>query len=229
LTVTTLLIYASADLEADLSHTLFWRDDLERYVSDKEDDARMLALTTEPHVVVMEQHLPAVEEIVSLLRSQALPHPVSIVALSHEAAGDGEDESAEEGIDAVLALPSIAQWDGRLDQLLQMPTRKETRFEVRFDIETLLRQKPGTHRGLVLNISAGGLLVESSALRLRPGDDVVLNLPLPGHASAVEGRARVVRTPVEEQLGLRFEAFSGNGDEQVRAFLASLAAQPPAV
>jgi hypothetical protein len=35
-----------------------------------------------------------------------------------------------------------------------------------------------------------------------------------------------VRTPVAEHLGLRFEAFAGDGDERVRAFLASLAAQP---
>jgi PilZ domain-containing protein len=220
--VTTLLIYARPDLEADLCHTLFWRDDLERYVAEREEEARMLALTTEPHVVVVERDLPAVEEIVASLRSLSLPHPVSIVALSHVA---DDDEAPEDGVDAVLSLPSSPAWDGRLDQLLQMPTRKEARFEVRFDVETLLRQQPGSHRGLVLNISAGGLLIESSALQLKPGDDVALNIPLPGQNRVVEGRARVVRTPVAEHLGLRFEAFAGNGDEQVRAFLASLAAQ----
>jgi PilZ domain-containing protein len=224
--VTTLLIYARPDLEADLCHTLFWRDDLERYVADREEEVRMLALTTEPHVVVMEWDMPAVEEIVGVLRRQSLPHPVSIVALSHVPAE--EEEAPEDGVDAVLSLPSISQWDGRLDQLLQMPTRKEARFDIRFDVETMLRQRPGSHRGLVLNISAGGLLIESSALNLKPGDDVALNLPLPGQRIAVEGRARVVRTPVEEHLGLRFEAFAGNGDERVRAFLASLAAQQPA-
>jgi PilZ domain-containing protein len=222
--MTTVLIYASPALESDLCHTLFWRDDLERYVAERAEEARALAVTTEPHVVALERDLPGVPDIVASLRSQALPHPVSIVALSHVAVDDAPPEG---GVDAVLSLPSGPAWDDRLDQLLQMPTRKQPRFDVRFDVETLLRQKPGSQRGLVLNISAGGLLIEASALQLKPGDDVALNLPLPGQDRAVEGRARVVRTPVAEHLGLRFEAFSGNGDERVREFLASLAAQPP--
>ena len=52
-----------------------------------------------------------------------------------------------------------------------------------------------------------------------------------GLRKPVEGRARVVRTPVEEQIGLRFEAFAGDGDASVRHFLETLAAQqqsPPA-
>ena len=58
-----------------------------------------------------------------------------------------------------------------------------------------------------------------------------LSLPIPGLGKPVEGRARVVRTPVAEHIGLRFEAFAGNGDQSVRHFLETLAAQqqpPPA-
>jgi hypothetical protein len=40
----------------------------------------------------------------------------------------------------------------------------------------------------------------------------------------VEGRARVVRQPKEENVGLRFEAFTGDGDQKVREYLAILAA-----
>jgi hypothetical protein len=223
--VTTLLIYANRDLESDLCHTLFWREDLERYVVDRAEDARMLAFTAEPHVVVVEREMPGVHDLIASLRNGSFPHPVSIVAVSHVPGVPEDEEAPADGVDAVLSLPAGPAWDDRLDPLLQMPTRKDARFDVHFDVETLLRQKPAAHRGLALNISARGMLIECSDLRLRPGDDVALSLPIPG-GIAVEGRARVVRTPVEERLGLRFEAFAGNGDARVRDFVASLAAQP---
>jgi PilZ domain len=220
--VTTVLICARPDLESDLSHTLFWRDDLERYVAERADEAKMLALATEPHVVVVERDLPGAEDLVAALRRQALPHPVSIVALSHVAV----EETPDDRLDAVLALPPGPEWDDRLDSVLEVPTRKQERFDVHFDVETQLqRARPIAHKGLVLNMSAGGILIECTGLDLYPGDDVALSLPIPGSGTPVEGRARVVRQPIEERLGLRFEAFAGNGDARVREFLASLAAQ----
>ncbi len=123
--MTTVLIYAGSDLESDLRRTLFWREDLERYVAERVDEARMLALSAEPHVVVVDLDLPGA------------------------------------------------------DQLVDSP--------------------------------------------LHAGDDVSLSLLLPAMDDPVEGRARVVRQPVEERLGLRFEAFSGNGDARIREFLAALA------
>jgi len=223
--MTTILICASPDLESDLCHTLFWREDLERYVAEKPDEARMLALATEPHIVVVDRDLKGAAELVASLRNQSLAHPVSIVALSHDAASPQDGEAAAGGVDAVLSLPPGPEWDTRLDQILQVPTRKQARFDVRFDVETLLRQTPGAHRGLALNMSSGGMLIECPGLRLQPGDDVALSLPIPGSRAPVEGRARVVRQPHEERLGLRFEAFAGDGDARVREFLAMLASQ----
>jgi hypothetical protein len=220
--VTTIVICGNADLESELCHTLFWRDDLERYVADRADDARMLVLSTEPHVVVVDRDMPGAAELVASLRRQSLPHPISIVALCRVPTG-AKDEDGR--VDAVLSLPAGPEWDVRLDQVLQVPTRKQERFDVRFEVETLLRHEPAGRSGLALNMSAGGVLVECAGLGLSPGDDVDLRLPIPGLSAAVKGRARVVRHPVEQHLGLRFEAFSGDGDVRVREYLAQLAAQ----
>jgi CheY-like chemotaxis protein len=223
--VTTILICANADLESELCRTLFWREDLERYVAERAEEARMLALATEPHVVVVDRDLPGVQGLVDALRNQTQPHPISIVALSHEVADPDDSDMASGRVNAVLSLPPGPEWDDRLDQVLEMPTRKQARYEVRFDVETLLRQRPTAHRGLALNMSAGGILIECSDLQLHPGDDVDLSLPFPGMDAPVEGRARVVRQPDPERLGLRFEAFAGDGDERVRSFLSALAAR----
>jgi len=229
--MTTVLVCATPEVESDLCHTLFWRDDLERYVADRTEDAGTLALATEPHIVVIDLALRGADRLITNLRNQALPHPVSIVALSHDPADAADHEETVGTVDTVLSLPSSPAWDESLVQVLQVPTRTQARFDVRFDVLSMLRTKPGTHRGLVLNISAGGLLVECAGLPIHPGDDVTLSLPIPGLGKPVEGRARVVRTPIEEQIGLRFEAFAGDGDASVRHFLATLAAQqssPPA-
>jgi hypothetical protein len=221
--LTTILICAKPDLESDLCRTLFWREDLERYVAERAEEARMLAAATEPHVVVVDRDLPGVKDLVNALRSLVLPHSVSIVALSHEIADPEDDDMASGRVNAVLSLPPGPEWDDRLDQVLQVPTRKQARYDVRFDVETLL-QRAGSHRGLALNMSAGGILIECPELGLHPGDDVALHLPIPGLQVAVEGRARVVRQPDPQRLGLRFEAFAGDGDVHVRDFLATLAA-----
>jgi hypothetical protein len=223
--VTTLLICAGRDLESELSHTLFWRDDLERYVAPRADEARMLALAAEPNVVVIDMSLPGAEALVTSLRTQSLPHPVSIVALSQ---GGGE-QAYEMGssVDAILSLPPGPDWDERLVQVLHVPTRKQVRFEISFEVVTRPRQKPVDYRGLALNMSSGGILLECVGLSLQPGDDVELIMPIPGVPSPVEGRARVVRQPIHERLGLRFEAFSGNGDAHVRDFLATMAFPRP--
>lgn len=222
--MTTILICARPDLESDLCRTLFWREDLERYVAERAEEARMLALATEPHVVVVDRELPGISALLDALRTQTLPHPISIVALSREISDAPDDDMASGRVNAVLPLPPGPEWDDRLDQVLEMPTRKQARYDVRFDVETLL-QRAGSQRGLALNMSAGGILIECAALGLHPGDDVALNLPIPGLQVAVEGRARVVRQPNPEHLGLRFEAFAGDGDAKVRDFLALLASQ----
>jgi DNA-binding response OmpR family regulator len=224
--LTTVLVCARPDLESDLCRTLFWRDDLERYVADRAEDARTLALSTEPHVVVIDLSLNGSFGLIESLRNLSLPHTVSIVALSEELEEEAAEEVTTRGADTVLTLPSSPAWDERLVEVLSVPTRKQARYSVRFDIVTMRAKKPIAHKGLALNMSAGGILVECPEARLQPGDDVTLTLPIPGLGAPVEGRARVIRQPVEEHLGLRFEAFSGDGDEKVRAYLAMLAAQP---
>jgi PilZ domain len=220
--VTTVLICAGSDLESDLRRTLFWREDLERYVAERADEARMLAFSTEPHVVVVELDLPGMDKLVESLRTRPLPHPVSIVALSRgpEVPPSGGTEPAL--VDAVLALPPGPEWDVRLVDVLQVPTRQQARYDVSFDVEARHRQRPLSEHGLALNISAGGILIDTRGLRLQAGDDVALTLRIPGPGDPVEGRARVVRQPVAERLGLRFEAFSGDGDARIREFLAAL-------
>ena len=85
----------------------------------------------------------------------------------------------------------------------------------------LVRRRPAPG-GWEVGWDPGTGRIDARGLELHAGDDVSLSLLLPAMDAPVEGRARVVRQPVEERLGLRFEAFSGNGDARIREFLAAL-------
>src|ERR1051325_9467325 len=103
---TTVLVCARPALEADLCRTLFWRDDLERYVAEKAEEARMLALSTEPHVVVVDLNLSGAFGLIDVLRNQPLPHPLSIVGVAEDASQAADEDVTSRGGDTVLALPS---------------------------------------------------------------------------------------------------------------------------
>src|SRR4029079_5051740 len=113
--MSTVLVCATPEVESDLCHTLFWRDDLERYVADRAEDAGALALPTEPHIVVVDLALRGADRLITGLRNQALPHPVSIVALSHDPVEAADNEETAGSVDTVLSLPS-------------RPARDQTRF-----------------------------------------------------------------------------------------------------
>ena len=108
--MTTVLVCATPEVESDLGHTLFWRDDLERYVADRVEDAGALALTTEPHIVVVDLALRGADRLITGLRHQALPHPVSIVALTHDPDEAADNEEAASAVDtASLRRRSLCQ------------------------------------------------------------------------------------------------------------------------
>ena len=143
--MTTVLICAGSDLESDLRRTLFWREDLERYVTERADEARMLVFSTEPNVVVVELDLPGTDRLVESLRA-SLPHPVSIVGLSRAPAAAPARPADAGLVDAVLALPPGPEWDQRLVDVLEVPTRKQVRFDVSFDAEGPGARRSSAHR-----------------------------------------------------------------------------------
>jgi hypothetical protein len=220
--MTTVLICASSGLEAELSRTLFWREDLERYVAERTDDARMLILSAEPHILVVERQMPGGEELMATLGDHSLPHALSVIALSRDVAVPGDGDGASGMVHTVLPLPPGPEWDVRLVEVLQMPARQQERFDIQLGMEARHRHKAATHRGLAVNISAGGVLLDCRDAELGVGEDVHLTLQIPGAEDPVEGRGRIVRQPIEELLAVRFEAFSGNGFDRVRDFLTTL-------
>src|SRR5436305_484139 len=77
--------------------------------------------------------------------------------------------ASSDGVDAVLALRPGPEWQDRLVDVRQMPTRKQMHFEISFGVEARPQHRTITQRSLALNISAGGILIEGRDLELHAG------------------------------------------------------------
>lgn len=215
------LLCSQADLQADLQGTVLWRTEFERHIARRLEDAQLLALTEKPDLVVVDRELPRAVDLVRSLREDPLTRQASIAIVSHGDFDPREVELLEAGANAVLRLPAGPEWDERLMRLVQVPTRAELRCAMEFDVEATVRAGAEPIRGLVLNLSLTGLLLESP-VALGMGEDLDLRFRLPGAGPEVIGCGRVVRVGSGGRYGIEFYGLEGEGGDHVRRFVEAL-------
>lgn len=215
------LLCCEADLEADLRGTVLWRADFERHLARRLEDAQLMALTETPELVVVERELSWAPELVRVLRADPLTRAVSIAVVSRGEFNPREVELLEAGANAVLRLPVGPDWDERLSRLAHVPTRAEARCGVDFEVDATVRQGAPSLRGLALDLSTTGMLLQSP-VELSVGEDVDFRFHLPGAGPLVAGCGRVVRQAGERRYGVEFYGLEGLGSEDVRRYVEAL-------
>ncbi len=215
------LICTQVDLAGELGHTLLWRDGFERHVAPRLEDARTMAVAARPDIIIVDRDLPRADKLVSQLREDQATRRVSVVIVARGDFDPSEVALLEHGANAILRLPAGAEWDERLNRLMQVPARKEARFPVQFAVEAALGHGPAIP-ALALNLSAHGMLMESS-VAVTVGDQLALTFRLPDDSAVVSGSGRVVRQATATQYGVEFQTLDGNGSDLVRAFVDGLA------
>lgn len=215
------LLCCEADLEADLRGTVLWRADFERHLARRLEDAQLMALTETPELVVVERELPWAPELVRVLRADPLTRAVSIAVVSRGEFNPREVELLEAGANAVLRLPVGPDWDERLSRLAHVPTRAEARCGVDFEVDATVRQGAPSLRGVALDLSTTGMLLQSP-VELTVGEDVDFRFHLPGAGPLVAGCGRVVRQAGERRYGVEFYGLEGQGSEDVRRYVEAL-------
>jgi CheY-like chemotaxis protein len=212
------LICTQAGLDADLGHTLLWREGVERHVATRLEDARMMAVAARPDIVVVDRDLPRSDRLVAGLREDPSTRGLSIVVAARGDFDPAEVVFLEAGANAILRLPAGPEWDERLPRLMNVPTRREARFTVHFDVDaTLGTGDPAA--ALAINLSMSGMLLESP-VPLAVGDEIQLRFQIPDSVSTVATTARVVRVASAGQYGVEFRRVEGDASEQLRAFVA---------
>jgi DNA-binding NarL/FixJ family response regulator len=220
--MTAVLICSHAeDLKADLGGTLLWRNDVERQVATKMEEVLMLAVAARPRIVVIDRDLPWAARILSALREDPTTRGLSLVVMARGDFDAAEVELLECGANAILRLPAGPEWNQRLERLMDVPVRKETRFPVSFAVEA--SNGGGGANAQALNLSASGMLIETE-IALNVLDEVQLQFGLPVAIETVRIAGQVVRQAAPSQFGVEFRGIGAKESRQIQGYLASLGA-----
>jgi len=222
MTATRVLIVAARDLTAQLGETVLWRSDVERVFSPSPKAALERVASLGVRLVVMDTEtrdgaLHFVEE----LRRASLTRKVSIAVLGRTLSLKDEDALRVAGANLVLSgrvEPKV--WNGRLDELLSVPSRREVRVPVLCEAWSAIGSEPPLE-GWALNISLRGALLEME-VPLDIGTAIALTLQLPGGAE-VRSVARVVReaggSGTRFKSGVELLILRDDGRERLQSFI----------
>jgi len=219
--VPRVLVVSSQDLTPVLGRTVLWRSGIDRLFSREAEQGLATARQALPNLVVVDGALPGANDLLHTLRSDGATRRISLAAIA-----DTESEGPLRRAGANLVLPSPlepAVWDQRLEALLDVPPRRESRLYASFHLWCRSDAGGDLHEALVLNMSVRGMLIETQEA-LPVGSTVDLRLTLPGAdpvplvglvvrtAPAEPGRFRngvqflILRDPVRDRLRTYIEA-----------------------
>ena len=237
----TLLLAVPEDAQPRLHHTLLWRADMRRTVAAAED-VFAVARTISPDLIVLTDAvgLDRIREIVEQLRREPVTHDSIVIVLSDDVAAQG----ALEGASVSLVLPwsfgdlgDQAPWHQRLEDLLNIRERGETRVLADFPAQALISAPgaPAVRAEVVsLNLSSRGMLLEVREVYPR-GARIELSFRLPttnatGAEIAVIGE--IVRTAETADghkfAGVHFTVVRKDARLAIRDFLRQLRPADPA-
>jgi hypothetical protein len=191
---------------------------IERYFAAKLEEVLTMSVAARPELVLIDRDLPRAEKLIEALRGDASTRRLSIAVLARGDFDPGEAAFLEAGANAILRLPPDASWDERLRRLMQVAVRKRARLPVSFAVDGLPRDGGVAVPAMALNLSATGMLLESS-LALDPGEDVGLEFSPPGAVAPVRVHGRVVRLVSSTQFGIEFLRFEGEGRSALARFV----------
>jgi PilZ domain-containing protein len=220
--MTAVLICSHGDVEKDLGGTLLWREDLERQVATRMEEARMLAVAAHPRLVVIDRDLPWAARFVSALREDPSTRGLSLVVIARGDFEAAEVELLECGANAILRLPAGPEWSERLERLMDIPVRKEARFPVSFGVEASSNGGEAAD-AQALNLSASGVLIETE-FALKVLDEVQLQFELPPTTDPVRVDALVVRLAAPTRFGVEFRRVGPDESRRIQGYLATLGA-----
>ena len=220
--MSAVLLCTHADVKDDLGATLLWRDDIERKVVIKMDEALMYAVAAKPRLVVIDRDLPWAARAVTALREDESTRALSVIVMARGDFDASEVELLECGANAVLRLPAGPEWNERLQRLMDVPVRKEARFPVSFVVEAT-SDGGAAGEAQAVNLSASGMLLETPA-PLEMQQEVQLQFRLPPAPDPVQVEAQVVRMAAPKQFGLEFRRVGADASRRLQKFLAALKA-----
>jgi PAS domain S-box-containing protein len=220
---TFVVVISPTDLSADLGLTILWRSDVQRVMVSTVEAAIEVARVRPATMFVVGGVDPtAASACLRRLRENAATRTSALAALCSLDHLDKEDALRAAGANVVLLTPVDPEvWDGRLERLLRVPRRRATRIPVRLTVWSRRSADPEPLEGVMLNVSAHGMLLETSE-PLPVGARFDLSFRLPRDGSDVHAIGRTVREVTETgspRAGVEFVVLRGDGRDRIAAFV----------
>jgi CheY-like chemotaxis protein len=217
-------IVSGVDLTPELGDTVLWRAGIERIFCPAAEAAFETIASLGPRLVVVDgADTAAAVALIRQLRTEEATRAISIAALSRSTSL--EDEAALSGAGANLVLSGHVDpylWDGRLEDLLSVPRRRDLRVPVLFELWSRFDSSAPSLGGWALNVSLNGALIETPEF-LDVGSKIDLAFTLPGNGDQLKALGQVVREGQPSQGGYRagveFLVLRGDARARLAAFI----------
>ncbi len=216
----TVLLCGGPELEAELAGSPVMAGGIERHRAAKLEEAQTLALAARPELVLIDIGMPRAVALVEGLRAEASTRRLSIAVLARGDFDPGELAFLEAGANAILRLPADDSWAERVRRLMEISVRKAARLPISFAVGMHPRDSSAPIPATVLNLSATGMLLEST-YELSVGDEASLEFTLPGEPASTSLVGRIVRRAGARQFGLEFVALEAEARDALSRFLAA--------
>jgi two-component system cell cycle sensor histidine kinase/response regulator CckA len=221
-----ILIVGPGDLASELGRTILWRREIERVHAPDVDAGYEAARSIKPSLLIVDAggHAEAIA-FVRRMRKDPVVRSTGIAVFSRSPSIREEEELRLAGANVVLSgeVDPIL-WDRRLEEILNVPYRRDARIPVRFKVWSRVEATPDPVEAVALNISVHGMLMET-LLSLEVGMKLDLRFELPEQAGEVGVVGEVVRRAgtVEgrPRSGVRFLVRRQDARERIQAFVDS--------
>jgi DNA-binding response OmpR family regulator len=213
--VLRVIICSAEDLTPELARTFVGRSGVDRFKATNLQEVRTLTRAFSPQLILVDRDLPGVQRLVADLRSDPVTQHRSLAVLARGLFQPIEIDLLDTGANAILRLPPDAGWDDRLQRLLRVASRQEVRLPIRVWVDTtVVRTAAGDSRALSVNVSANGMLLETS-LQLQLGQHLSLAFELEG-GTRVAARGQVVRDAGGGRFGVDFVDLDEKSRDAIR-------------
>jgi diguanylate cyclase (GGDEF)-like protein/PAS domain S-box-containing protein len=213
------LIISATDLRGDLGRTVLWQSRVHHSFATDSRSGLERAGTLEPSLIVVDAALPDSVRTVRELRDRTPSRRAAIAVMSRDPFLEDAPLFRAAGANVVLpTAPNPAVWDVRLDELLNVPQRREAHIPVQVSAWSRAAEGGDPVEGRALNISVKGLLLEA-ARPLEVGRKLDVRFVLPGSDERFHVLGEVVRQGDNARIGIRFLVLRGEARQAIESFV----------
>jgi PAS domain S-box-containing protein len=218
------LLASAGHLRPELCRTILSRSDIRRVDVPDLEAAYNASRTLRPSLVIVDGHEhTGAERLVRRLRQDPDTRTAAIVVLSDTPTLEEEQALRQAGANVVFpgrVDPEL--WEARLEELLNVPRRREARIPVRLNAWSSQPAPAQPLSGVALNISVHGMLLETDDALL-VGSKLDLSFRLPEASEELRVVGQVVRAAGmhdgRPRYGVRFVVLRGDARDLIREFV----------